>query len=612
MIKKILQSLIVLILLSIVSYAQTRVPEFKVHDRGMLWETMNDNGTIGAPNPMDPFQNYPSMDWPGGASTLPLKQEQRSYMVAAGMWIAGKKGDGSIFFNENGPFSIVDEGTFKPIEKIENYVGSVGYNPHEAEQVIKADFTTSDALRVQRTSRSWSFEGINNFIIIEYEITNTSSENLSDVYVGFPALIRPSYQDLNVHNGWGDDGNRSDEVVAYDATRNLLYAYDDTPNFSLPGDVGNWWEDAEELRTPGYAGYAILDATPASDARVQPANVFFTQLLNNTNKLTTVSVSEEVLYNVLNGVDKSLQTDPNDRIVPFMLLSCGPYNISAGNSVKIVVVEAVDGLEIEDVINVTADNLASKQSKLPQGLGLLQSTIDRAKTLYNNNYVLSEVAPPAPELEIIPNPNDLSISLKWNPVEQEWINPISGKTNFKEYRVFRSDRSYIGPYKRLDVIRPGRNSDLPFFDKDNNTWTFKDTTVQLGVGYYYAVTSGDSAGARSFLTNRNEMPIRATRTAAPNALNVAVFPNPFKEESGFPSAGDENIIVFMNLPAKCTIRIYTSSGDLIRTLKHNNSNSGEKGWDQLNNARQKVTSGIYYWTVSSNVGDAKGTLLIIK
>jgi len=217
--------LFVLILMGMLNniYSQVRKAEFKIHDRGNLWETMKDDGTIGAPNPTNRFETYPSMDWPGGPHKL-NKDDQRSYLYAAGLWIGGKKSNGEIFFTENGPFSFVDQGTFQPIQEIENFVETSNFNPNEAEEKIISNFTTSENIKVERLSRSWSFPYINNFIILEYTITNLKSENINDVYIGFPYLIRPSYQDFIVHNGWGDDFNRTDDLVGYDSTRKLLYS----------------------------------------------------------------------------------------------------------------------------------------------------------------------------------------------------------------------------------------------------------------------------------------------------------------------------------------------------------------------------------------------------
>jgi hypothetical protein len=47
-------------------------------------------------------------------------------------------------------------------------------------------------------------------------------------------------------------------------------------------------------------------------------------------------------------------------------------------------------------------------------------------------------------------------------------------------------------------------------------------------------------------------------------------------------------------------------------LEHNNPNSGEEIWDQLTDARQRTAPGIYFWTVESKSGNAKGSLLLIK
>ena len=592
---------------SLVLPAQTRNADFKIHDRGSLWETMKDDGTIGAPLPTNRFEYYPSMEWPGGPEKM-NKDDQRSYTVGGGMWIGGKKTEGTIFFTENGPFSYVDNGTFQAIEKTENFIGSANYNPNEAEQKIIAKWKTSENISVQRTSRAWSFPLFNNIIICEYIITNSNASAVTDLYIGFPNLLRPSYQDFVVHNGWGDDFNRTDDYVAYDTARKMLYSWDDTPNFSLPGDIGNYYAAQGELRTTGYAGVSLLYADPSIDNKPQPSNVYWAQLLNNERYFTTQSASKQNLYNILSGSDKSLQAAFGTHLTPFMIMSVGPYNLAPGASVKIVVVEAVNGLPIEKALLGL-----SAQSDLPSGLDSLRNTIDRAKNLYANNYKLSSVPPPSPELSIYSLPANKTIALSWPQIESNWVNPITGSKNFKEYRIYRSDRSFIGPYKILRKIDPTKSIDRTrYYIELEKKWVLEDQTISLGTGYFYAVTSVDSAGNESWLTNRNKYAINAARNPAENALNVKVFPNPFKIVSGFPTAGTENQIVFTNLPALCTIKIYTSNGELVKTLEHNSTKTGEEVWEQLSNSRQRTSPGIYFWTVQSLVGNAQGTLLIIK
>ena len=603
MLKKVLG---IILLINIGLSAQARNAEYLIHNRGMLWETMKDNGTIGAPNPTNRFEYYPSMDWPGGPDYMD-KDDQRSYMLGAGIWMGGKV-NGEIFYTENGPFIYVDQGSFEEIEQIDNFVESGSFDPNEAEQTIIAKWTTTEGIHVKRTSRVWSYPGYNNFILMEYEITNNNSYVITDFYTGFPYLIRPSYQDFVVHNGWGDDFNRADEIVQYDETLKLLYAYDDTPNYSLPSDVGNYWDDQNELRTTGYAGYSIVSAPIGSNGESQPSNVMWAQLLNNERFFTISSSNKESLYSILSGSDKSLQAGADERLSPFMLMSCGPYNIQPNETIKIVVVEAVDGLPIEDAVKGL-----NQQENLPKGETMLKETIARAIDVADNNYVVENFPPPPPEIEVIAVPEDKSISIVWSPIEDSWINPVTGKSDIKEYKIYRSETSFIGPWVLIRNIQPRKVSHKNlFFDELENEWVYQDNSISLGAGYFYAVTSMDSSDVEGGLTNRNVDPIFATRNPAEDVLNVKVFPNPFKMVSGFPVSGSENSIVWTNLPAQCTVRIYTSSGELVKTMEHDSEFSGEETWNQLSDARQRIAPGIYFWTVESSKGNTKGTLLIIK
>ncbi len=567
---------------------------------------MKDDGTIGAPSPTNIFEYYPTMDWPGGPDELTSKEEQRSYNVAAGTWIAGKRGDGSLLFVENGPFSFRDHGTYDPLVREDNYVESEDFDPTRAEQVITSRFTTSQGIAVVRRSHAWSFPSLADFIVIEYTFTNGTGAALADTYFGFPYLLRPSYQDINVHNGWGDDLNRADERTGFDAVRKMMYAYDDTPNFDLPTDVGNYWAAAGEMRTTGYAGVAILDAPAGSDGGSQPANVLAAQLLNNENKLSLASTNADALYALLTGEDQSLQVGPDDRITPFMLLSCGPYDVAAGATIAITLVEAVNGLPLSEAVKGL-----DVQGKLTVGLDSLRHTVDRAQALFANGLKPAGVPPPSPDIEVLPLPSTRSVSLTWPPLDQTWVDPVSGSTTVAEYRVLRSDRSFVGPYTQIQRIRPGNSIDERRFFSEGR-WRFIDQTVSLGSGYFYAVVSVDDEGQVSGLTNRNTEALRVSSLPAENTLDVKVFPNPFRLVSGFPTQGEEATIVWTNLPEKATIRIYTASGELFKVLEHESTESGQEIWGQVTDSRQRVAPGIYFWTVESNVGTAEGTLLIIK
>ncbi|MFH1851759.1 MAG: hypothetical protein ABIA75_05390 [Candidatus Neomarinimicrobiota bacterium] len=610
---KIIKSYLTIAMLFAAAYAQVRIPDFEIHDRGNLWETMKDDGTIGPLHPTALSEFYPGMDWPGGPHQLISKNEQRSYLYGGGIWIGGKYSNGSVFLTEHGPSSHVNQGNGHSIIKTENFIESPGYDPAQAEQTITASWNTTANFNVRRVSRAWSFRGYNDFIIIEYSFTNNNSAAVEEVYFGIPYLLRPSYQDILAHNGWGDNiTDRSDDVILYDAVNQLVYSYDSTAYYDW--DIGNYWEEVEELRSPGFAGFALLGADPASDGSSQPANVLLTHYMEEQLNLTLDNSSAVAMYALLNGENQSIQIEPHTKVVPFGMISCGPYTIEPGESINISVVEAVNGIPLADTYG-PPENMAAIQAKyLSEGYGLLQSTIRNAIQLYENNYLFDILPPASPLLEVIPNAQDQTIVLSWEPLESKWINPTYGTSNIKEYWIYRSDRSFIGPFGNpIKKVKPYRVSDHDrYFDIDIQRWVYPDYNISLGVGYYYSVTVLDSAGNESWLTNRNIYPVKSATLPAENALSVNVFPNPFRLVSGIPTGGEENTITFTNLPATCTIRIFTVSGELIKTFKRQDVSVGEEVWNQVTDSRQRTAPGIYFWTVDSEVGTAKGTLILIK
>lgn len=603
--------LLVLTTMTVQLNAQLRFPEFQVLNRGNLWETINDDGRIGYVDPMNPFSSYPSMDWPGGPDELRSKTEQRSYQAGAGLWIGAQKGT-ELIFSEHGPFDNVDAGSFEAITRRDNFIEYAEFDTTLPEQTVFASWTTSDDIRVELESHAWSYIGYNNFIIHDYTFTNTTGENLSDMYVGFPWLLRPSYQDLLVHNGWGDELGRMDDVVAYDSQRNLIYAYDEKMGDDIPWDWGNYLAEAREVRTPGYAGLALLYADEATDGREQPANAFWASIMEYPGRFTQTGTSVESLYGMLDGSNVDLQhTDPS-FITAITLISCGPYDLANGESVRVVICEAVDGLPLEDVLEIDDEGteLEDIQARLPEGLGLLQTTVDNARVLFDNDYIPAAYPPPAPDLEVVVVPNQ-GIDLTWEPVHTQWLNYEDVDRRTKSiYRVLRSDHSFNGPFEEI-LNKKVRYYTEDGFDQDF-TMRDEDENLFVGVEYYYAVTIENEDGQVSWITNRTQEPLRYGSLPAENTLNVTVFPNPFRMQSGLPAESDRNTITFTNLPDSCTVNIYTTDGKRVRSFVREGSLRGEEVWDQKSSAGIEVVSGIYFWTVEATSGVAKGTLLIVK
>ena len=102
--------------------------------------------------------------------------------------------------------------------------------------------------------------------------------------------------------------------------------------------------------------------------------------------------------------------------------------------------------------------------------------------------------------------------------------------------------------------------------------------------------------------------------------NIYVVPDPYVvsaswEKPLFYSSGrGERRIDFVNLPQECTIRIYTMSGTLVKTLAHSSTLSdGSKSWDLITDDGLTVAFGIYIYHVDApKIGTKVGRFALIK
>ncbi|MFH1390596.1 MAG: Ig-like domain-containing protein [Candidatus Margulisiibacteriota bacterium] len=93
-------------------------------------------------------------------------------------------------------------------------------------------------------------------------------------------------------------------------------------------------------------------------------------------------------------------------------------------------------------------------------------------------------------------------------------------------------------------------------------------------------------------------------TSATDSSAVFTFPNPYK-----PSLGHSSI-TFSNIPTQGVIKIFTLSGDLVKTIS--NTSNGQFNWDARNEAGELLTSGLYFYVVKATGGTSTGKLVIIR
>lgn len=153
---------------------------------------------------------------------------------------------------------------------------------------------------------------------------------------------------------------------------------------------------------------------------------------------------------------------------------------------------------------------------------------------------------------------------------------------------------------------------------------------------YVAVTAFDF-GSRKFglsslesspnLNAVEAYPLHSADYVEKEALKVKVYPNPYRIDGGYATAGYENrrqilsaersrAIHFYNLPKVCKIRIYSLDGDLIQKIDHYQPEGGPKAqhesWNLITRNTQAVVTGIYLYHIESEMGEQLGKIVIMK
>ncbi len=157
---------------------------------------------------------------------------------------------------------------------------------------------------------------------------------------------------------------------------------------------------------------------------------------------------------------------------------------------------------------------------------------------------------------------------------------------------------------------------------------------------FVAVTASDFGAPKMgvpAIKSSPESNATATVTATLTTTDeVIVVPNPYRGDADYASMGWEVLdgkytyqeeyrkLVFLNIPDRCMIRIYTLAGDLVKVIAHNGNSEwntpywyGKNGayWNLISDNNQAVVSGIYLFNVQdadNKKDDFVGKFVIIK
>ena len=309
---------------------------------------------------------------------------------------------------------------------------------------------------------------------------------------------------------------------------------------------------------------------------------------------------------------------------PMRFITTGPYQLTKNraqnryDSLTFVYVVGAGGLSYNaaDSIGRAWMNKqitdAQKDAAILNGKDSLWKVLDRGNWAWDrlSHGLAVPSPPPPPDISVSSGPD--RITVQWSYPESNYFkDPATGVDDWFAWRVYRKQGAYY-VNDPLDQRSKARWV-LVYETQDRNQLSYIDKSIQRGVDYYYAVTAVDNGtqntsgldmGVKlesSRYATRSQLPATSFKPGLSESNKVRVVPNPATVAAGgLGFAGTPNKILFVNLPVKCALKIYTETGDLVRGISHYGTADHE--WDQRTDDNQYVTSGIYILAVTECQG----------
>ncbi len=510
----------------------------------------------------------------------------------------------------------------------------------------------------------WNYSFTDYFVILDYAITNNSTQDWDSIWIGFynNLLVRNVNVTQETGTAFFNKGRNG-----WDSAYKAIYAYENkgddidyTRSYGSTMFLGSEWHNM--YFHPSNANVFASASLPIP--QVLPN---FWNYGGTNPPFAKPNDDIERFYKLQTGLTSA---DLNNATGPInytnnwiQLMSAGPYvQLKPGETIKFAIA-MVCAKQLGALQNNAAIDDADARKELVEHWGWAKRTysgedlnengkLDAGEDLNNNNqldrYILPE--PPAtPTVKIVPGNN--KVDIYWDNAAEKSIDPLSKKHDFEGYRIYRTNAGDDLSHSLLDAKNLLQQWDMPNNNVGNNNGfntvklpapiKFADDTAEYayhieidnllnGWQYLFVLTSFDvgdetiglqslesSIANTDFRVFTGTKPVDGTATA--DSLQPGVYPNPYKTAAAWDGTSSRSKkIYFYNLPARCEIIIYTTAGDVVRTLKHDAatytgtdikwysdfsstdkfiSPGGEHAWDLLSDSKNTISHGVYFFTV---------------
>jgi hypothetical protein len=451
------------------------------------------------------------------------------------------------------------------------------------------DGFTPLGVRIVQHTYQWPETFRDDFLILEYFVTNIGNEVLNDVWLAtffdFDAQIESQ----------GTAGSEDDITFFIDSIGTAIGGDDDGDGMEAQ------FFGVRVLKTPRPgAGFSYLNFERISGG--DPTD--------NLQKYEKMSSGQRDADQFINGDWR-------------FLFSFGPLgDVAPGETLPVTLA----------IVNGGRAGLSTEEN-----IALIAQNSTQALALFENDF-RGPAAPDAPNFTV--EALDRAVRITWDARAENSVDPISKTADFDGYRIWRSldgvNFTVLADYDAINGV--GFDRGLPPKNAQN-LYELTDRGVPPLVQLKYVVTAYDNGdngdginhpevdratGGVSVL--ENSLGVTRQKTAVANSAtqttldNIYVVPNPYKGSSEFEQFGRfdaegnrtfPKVIQFVNLPEQATIQIFTLAGDLVQTLEHNNT-TGVEVWNLTSRLRQEIVGGIYIYRVAANGQEKIGKFVVVK
>jgi len=515
-------------------------------------------------------------------------------------------------------------------------------------------------INVHLETYSWNFTFADAFAILNYTITNASTDTIEDIYAGLwvdASIGNMNYTSIYEPGGgfsWYDNLDGFNETVDdADFTRDIAFQYD------ADGDDG--WSQS-------YIGITMLGSNvprPYIDSYYHQWT--WTGSINTNYPAYAMPMTDIERYETMRN---SVPKDPTGTTGTYtngypdipnswlFQLSSGPLGSQPAN-MDSTSWELPPGESCQIVFAVVAAPWVGGGSDSEFRRAALHVNMDWAQKAYdgedkNRNNVLDEgedtdgnaildryiLPEPPPKPNMTVEVGDQMVTIYWANNAESFIDPVSKEKDFEGYRIYSAHKTVggemaeftllgeydiynendqnIGYNTGLDLIRIKNEFGEPDsvkIDDRNYHYKFENKGVKNGWLNYYSVTAYDRGDPEANLEslessvtdNRRGHYVYPGLSASDSSWvgEPSVYPNPYRGQALWDGYGSrDRMIWFQNLPVRAEIRIFTLAGDLVDIIQHDSGYRGEDIKNIDSNKDPIMSGGEHAWDLISQYDQA--------